>query len=264
MAISEFEPFFPYIIIALGLIFGSFFNVLIYRLPLKKSITYPPSFCPKCFTPVKPYDNIPILSYIILKGKCRYCEAKINLRYPFVEGLGGIFFGLCYLIYGFTPQLIPALFLASTFIVITFIDLDSQIIPDKVTLPGMAAGLAFSALPGGISPADAIIGLLAGGLILYAIAFLGNAIFKKESMGGGDIKLAALIGAFLGWKAVLLTLILSSLFGSIVGIILIIIPTRTSEKRSHTIPYGPFLATGATIAMFWGNNIISLYLSTLP
>ncbi|MCP4633017.1 MAG: prepilin peptidase [candidate division Zixibacteria bacterium] len=253
----------PYIFAGIGLIFGSFFNVVIYRLPTKKSIVWPASFCPECKTNIRPYDNIPILSFIILRGKCRHCKSSISIRYPIVEALTGFLFWLSYFMFGLEIQLIPVLLLTSICITITFIDLDHLIIPDVISLPGIPIGILLSLLPGGLGFIESIIGFLAGGVGLYLIALFGNLVFKKESMGGGDIKLAALIGAFLGWKGVLLTIIISSLIGAISGILLLLLSSSFAKKSSHAIPYGPFLALGAIVSMFWGNQLINLYFTYL-
>ncbi|MBD3169188.1 MAG: prepilin peptidase [candidate division Zixibacteria bacterium] len=249
----------PYIVIAFGLILGSFFNVVIFRLPNNQSILTPGSHCPKCSEPVRAYDNIPILSYIFLRGKCRFCGKKISLRYPFIEALTAFLFWLSFYHVGFNLQLIPAIFLVSICLVVTFIDLDYYIIPDRITYPGMILGIGFSLLPGGIDIWQSLIGFLAGGVTLYIIAIVGDFVFKKESMGGGDIKLAALIGAFVGWQGVLLTLVISSFVGAVGGMLMLALLSRDDETRR--IPYGPFLAIGAIISYFWGNDIIGLYLS---
>jgi leader peptidase (prepilin peptidase)/N-methyltransferase len=254
------EILIPYLFIIAGLIFGSFFNVLIYRIPEKKSIINPPSSCPACGAPIRFYDNIPIVSYIILLGRCRHCKERISIRYPLVEALTALLFWFCYYKFDLTYQVIPAIFLCSICVTVAFIDLDRLIIPDVITLPGMILGIGFSFLPAGLNVKESIIGFLAGGIILYGIAVLGNVVFKRESMGGGDIKLIALIGAFLGWENAVLTIIIGSFAGTLVGIIVM---SRPRRDDSHMIPYGPFLALGALISLFWGNDLINMYLSYL-
>ncbi|MBD3232604.1 MAG: prepilin peptidase [candidate division Zixibacteria bacterium] len=255
----QLSAYLPIIFFIFGAFLGSFFNVIIHRIPNGKSIIHPASSCPHCHQPIKPYDNIPILSYLILRGKCRHCDAKISWRYPFVELLSGFLFVWCYYYVGLNLQLIPAIMLISMMLVITFIDIDKLIIPDKITFPGMLLGLSFSFLPGGLSIGESVIGLVVGGVILYLIALFGSMAFKKDAMGGGDIKLAAVIGAFLGWQGVLITLILSSLVGSLIGIFIIALSSNDNQQKSHTIPYGPFLALGSIIALFFGNDLIRWY-----
>ncbi len=246
-----------------GLVFGSFFNVVIYRLPLKKSILYPSSFCPKCGINIKPYDNIPLISYALLRGRCRNCGARIPFRYPFVELLTGVLFCLSLYKNGFNIELVGILLFTSIMIITAFIDLDYMVIPDRITLPGIVVGFAVSLLRGGITPVDSAVGLVAGGGILFLISVLGDWAFKKESMGGGDIKLAALIGAFIGWKGVLVTLILSSFLGASVGILMLLFSRTFSKRENHQIPFGPFLSLASIIALYWGNEIIRIYIQNV-
>jgi len=244
---------FPYAVFLIGLCVGSFCNVVIYRLPAGGSLCSPArSYCPLCKEPIAAYFNIPILGYILLLGKCRHCKGPISLRYPVVELSVGLLFLASYHLYGFPLFLIYAAWLTS-FVVITFIDLDHQIIPDLISLPGIVYGLAFSAL--GLIPVaitDSLAGALLGGALFYLIAIL-----SRGGMGGGDIKFIAMIGSFLGWQKVLLTIFLSSLAGSIVGILLMALGKK---GRKSKIPYGPFLALGAVISLFWGDRLIYLYL----
>lgn len=251
-----------YLVIAFlfGSIIGSFLNVCIYRMPKGQSLVSPSSRCPSCGIPIKPYDNIPVVSFVILGGKCRYCRAKISLRYPFVESLNGLMYALTVWRFGLGVHS-PVLFaFCSAMIVITFIDLDVQIIPDSITLPGIVISLIAGSL---ILPdpfmrssllgfRDAAIGLASGGFLFYLIAVL-----SKGGMGGGDIKMMAMIGAFSGWKSVLLTTFAGSLLGSLVGISLMIFKGKGRKTR---IPFGPFLAVGAMISLFYGQEILSFYL----
>lgn len=241
-----------------GLIFGSFINVCIYRLPREESIVFPASHCPSCQTPIRPYENIPLLSFILLKGRCRSCRSPISWRYPLVEILHGC--GFLYILarYGLSlPAIVYCLFLSSL-IAVTFIDLSHRIIPDLITLPGMVLGVitASTILPPGTI--DSIVGLFLGGGLFYLVAVLSLAILKKEGMGGGDIKLIAMIGAFLGWKGMLLTIFLAACSGSVIGILLILIQGR---NRAEPIPFGPFLALGAVISLFWENGLLRWYFS---
>ena len=250
---------FIYIILAiLGLIFGSFFNVCIFRIPIKISIVSPPSHCPNCSNNINWYDNIPILSYIILKGKCRYCKKKISMRYPFIELFTSIVFVLVGYKFGLSIPLIPYLIFVSSLIVISLIDYDYKIIPNVITYPGMILGLLFSFIPKmPINFISSIIGLISCFILFELIAILSRKIWKKEGMGGGDIKLIAMIGAFLGWRRAFFTIFCASLLGSICGMSLIL---THKKNRNDVIPFGPFLCIGAFIALLYGQEIINWYL----
>ncbi len=247
-------------IFILGLAIGSFLNVCIYRIPLKKSILFPASHCPKCGNKIRAFDNIPILSYLILRGKCRHCKEKISLIYPAVELLSGLLFLSLYLKYGLSWEFAAGLFLFSSLLVIFFIDLKYQLIPDVIILPGIIVGFIFSFLLKLPPFLESLIGFFVGGGLLYFMAIFGDKLFKKESMGGGDIKLAAMLGTFLGWKMVLMVIFLASLLGAIVGIIFIIFSKRMRGKR--LIPFGPFLAIATLLTIFFGNQLIELYLGS--
>ena len=242
-----------------GLAVGSFLNVCIYRLPLKKSIIFPPSHCPKCGSKIRAYDNIPLLSYIILGGKCRFCKEQISIIYPAVELLSGLIFLCLYLWYGLGWEFASKLFLFTSLMVIFFIDIKHQLISDVITLPGIAVGLTFSLLSKSPSFLDSVIGLIAGGGFFYLVALAGDKIFKKESMGGGDIKLAAMLGAFLGWQKILLIFFLASFLGALVGVIFLLLSPKLRENR--LIPFGPFLAIATAICIFFGNRLVELYLN---
>ncbi len=242
------------IILVLGLIIGSFMNVCIYRIPRKLSVIKPLSFCPKCRNTIKPWHNIPIFSYIFLGGKCSYCGEKINLRYPIVEGINGILYILAYIYFGFDIVLPFVLFFISSLIVISFIDLDFQIIPDIISISLILAGLLLSVLPHSTYNLvadfkESFLGILVGGGSLLIIALL-----SKGGMGGGDIKLNAGIGAFLGWQNALLTIFIGSFVGAIVGLIIL---KKTGNRK---IPFGPFLSIGSIVSLFWGREILRLYL----
>lgn len=242
-----------------GATVGSFLNVCIWRLPAGQSVVYPPSHCPACGARIRLWDNIPLLSYLLLRGRCRSCQARIALRYPAVEALTGIMGMLLVCRFPPSPLLaVYALFVAAL-IVISFIDLAHQIIPDVISLPGIVVGLLLSALGYGPSLVDSAIGILLGGGLLYAVAAGYHALTGREGMGGGDIKLLAMIGAFLGWRAVLVTLVLGSFTGAVVGITAIL--ARRADARLP-IPFGPFLALGAACALFCGEQIIQWYLRT--
>lgn len=243
-----------------GALIGSFLNVCIYRIPRGLSVVSPSSRCPACGTAIRPYDNIPIVSFLALRGRCRYCGAKISIRYPVVEALNAALYAAVLWRYGVgwhTPFLFA---FSSAMIVITFIDLDFQIIPDLITLPGIPLGLVASSLllpdpfarDSFLGFKEGVVGFLSGGGIFYLIAVL-----SRGGMGGGDIKLMAMVGALMGWKAVLLTTFAGSLSGSLVGIFLMVFK---GKGRKTKVPFGPFLAAGAIITLFFGQEILALYL----
>jgi len=253
----EIEVIIIFFLGLLGLIVGSFSNVCIYRIPRNESIVYPASHCPKCHTTIKPIDNIPLLSYILLRGRCRHCKSKISIRYPIVEFLTGFIYIIIYLIYGLSYQTLIYIILSSALIIITFIDLNEQIIPDVISLPGIVIGFILSFFVPYISFINSALGIVVGGGIILIIGLGGSVIFKKEAMGGGDVKLAAMIGAFLGWKYIIVSLFLGFFLGAVTGIILIITKIK---KREDVVPFGPFIVLGSLITLLWGEQIISWYL----
>ena len=242
-----------------GICMGSFLNVCICRLPGSNSIINPArSICPNCKNFIKFYDNIPILSYLWLKGKCRHCGFPIAFRYLLVELLGG-FFALCiYFKFGITIEAFVYYALILSLIVITFIDIDHQIIPDAITLPGIPIFFFASFTLAAITYKDSLLGILVGGGSLLLIAETYTRLTKKEGMGGGDIKLLAMIGAALGWEGVLFTIFIGSLIGTLIGIILML---RTHKGLKLAIPFGPFLSMGAISYIFFGSSIINWYLN---
>jgi leader peptidase (prepilin peptidase)/N-methyltransferase len=248
------------LVIIVGLALGSFSNVCIYRIPKKKSILFPSSFCPKCGKRIRFYDNIPILSYLILRGRCRDCKTKIPLQYPLVEFLTAALLTLAYLRFGLSWDFAARGILIIVMILTFFIDLKHRIIPDTLTLPGVALGFLMSFLVSSPSVLNSLLGIAVGGGMFYLAAVLGELLFKKESMGGGDIKLAMMLGAFLGWQNILLILLISSFLGSLIGGLALLF--SKDVKQTRTIPFGPFLALGAIVAMFLGDSIISAYLKT--
>jgi len=241
-----------------GTILGSFMNVCIYRLPRKESIVLPRSHCPLCGTTIHWFDNIPLLSYLALRGKCRSCGGRISPRYAIVEILSGLMCVLFFLHFGFAPKYFIFVYLACALIVVSFVDIRIHEIPDEITLSGIALGLVLAVLYPPLmnrtgnfaSFMDSFLGVIAGGGSIYVLGYIGEFIFKKEAMGGGDVKLLAMIGAFLGWKLAIFTFFLAPFFGSIVGITL-----KIKEGRD-IIPYGPYLSLAAVIAIFWGDDII--------
>jgi leader peptidase (prepilin peptidase)/N-methyltransferase len=245
--------------ILFGAVIGSFLNVCIYRLPKRESLVRPGSRCPRCAAAVRWYDNIPILSYLWLLGKCRNCRAGISWRYPLVESLNAAGYGLiAWRAGGMGREPIIAVVYAvlfSALIVVSFIDLDHMIVPDRITLPGIGLGLVAGTL---LLPRwwDSLAGLLLGGGLLYFMAWISPYLFGKEGMGGGDIKLVAMIGAFLGWESVLLTIFLGAVFGSVVVVTLI---TARVIARESYVPFGPFLSLAAVVAMLYGPDILGWY-----
>ena len=244
------------LIFILGLIVGSFCNVCIYRIPKNESIIYPTSHCPKCRTTIKPVDNIPLLSYILLKGRCRNCGSKISIQYPVVELLTGMIYLIIYLIYGLSIQSLIYIILSSALIIIAFIDLNEQIVPDVISLPGIGVGLILSFFVPYLSFINSALGVVVGGGIILIIALVGSMIFKKEAMGGGDVKLAAMIGAFLGWRYTIISLFLGFFLGALAGIFLILSKIKSKEDM---VPFGPFIALGSLITLLWGEKIIAWY-----
>lgn len=255
------------IVACYGLVLGSFFNVLIYRIPLKKSIVRPASFCPECKTPIKPWHNIPILGYLLLRGKCRSCGRPIPFIYPFIELLTGCAavaaWHFCVpslesLTWHTAPLLITRILFLLLLIAISVIDLRHYIIPDVLTLPFTAMAAALSFIPGDITPLSMALGVLAGGGVLFAIGFAGSAILKKEAMGGGDIKLMAAAGALWGPQVALMGILSGAIFGSVYGIAAII--AKKTDATGH-IPFGPFLAVGIWISVMFGDIILQSYMS---
>jgi leader peptidase (prepilin peptidase)/N-methyltransferase len=248
----------PILIMAgvLGLAVGSFLNVCIYRLPRQQSIAYPPSRCTRCGRSLSWYDNIPVISWAFLRGRCRQCGDPISAQYPIVELVTAV---LAVLIVWLTPSgalVVSRLLLGAILIALFMIDLEHQILPNIITIPGLVIGLALSAIapPGWQS---AFIGAALGAAILYAIAAGYYLVRKEEGMGMGDVKMLAMIGAFLGWQSVLLTLVLSSFAGAVIGIALL--ATSRGNMR-YALPFGTFLAIGALVAMLSGDAIIGWYL----
>lgn len=240
-----------------GALIGSFLNVCIYRIPRRQSVAWPESRCPSCSGPIAPYDNIPVFSYLLLLGRCRACHADISPRYPLIETANGM--GYVVIVWWFGLQWASAVYalLFSTLLVVTCIDLSHQIIPDVITLPGIPLGLLCAAtiLPVGLL--NSVLGILLGGGLLWGLAVLSPYLFGKEGLGGGDIKFLAMIGAFLGWKPTLLTIMVSALAGSFVGLTLI---ACRVIRRDQYLPFGPFLALGAVVAMFFHQELFAWYL----
>jgi leader peptidase (prepilin peptidase)/N-methyltransferase len=239
----------------LGLCVGSFLNVVIYRFPLGQSLVSPPSRCRKCGYSLQWYDNIPVLSWVFLRGRCRKCGVSVSIQYPIVELITALLFLLVVWITPPGPLLASRLLFVCILIVLFGIDLEHQILPNVITLPGIVIGVIFSfiAPPGW---RDALIGVLLGGGVLYAIAGAYYLWRREEGLGMGDVKMLAMIGAFLGWKAVLVTLVLSSFSGALIGVGLI---AAQRGGMKVALPFGTFLALGALAAMLVGDPIVNWY-----
>jgi len=248
------------IIFMFGAIAGSFLNVCIHRMPKGESIVSPGSHCPKCEKPIQWYDNVPVLSYLFLLGKCRYCKAPISPRYIIVELITASLAAALFASFGPGPKFAGYSLLLAGLIVATFVDLDIQEIPDEISLGGLAAGIIFaSVFPGMLSETlwnkalvGSLLGALAGGGSIYLMGFFGELVFKKEAMGGGDVKLMAMIGAFLGWKLALLTFFIAPICGSVAGLI------QKAKDGPDIIPYGPYLSLAAVVSVFWGDRILRM------
>jgi leader peptidase (prepilin peptidase)/N-methyltransferase len=245
------------VVFVLGAIVGSFLNVCIHRIPSGQSIVFPASHCPSCDRPIAPYDNIPVISYVLLLGRCRSCKARISPRYPFVEALSGFAAVASFALDGLSPHFLIHFAFLAALIVITFIDLDHQIIPDPISLPGIVVGFLAALFLDQPTWLASLFGILLGGGVLWAVAEGYYWLTGREGMGGGDIKLLAMVGAFLGWPAVPVTLLISSLGGTLVGFGLLLLQGRDTRTP---IPFGPFLAFGAVCSLFFGNELIAWYL----
>jgi leader peptidase (prepilin peptidase)/N-methyltransferase len=246
------------IVALFGLLVGSFLNVVIVRLPRGRSLVAPRSACPACGAAIAWHDNIPVLSFVLLRGRCRACDAPISWRYPAVELATAALFALAYARFGPGLDLAVALPLVSALIVITGIDLSHQIIPDVITLPGIAAGLAVALATGRVSWIDSGLGILVGGGVFWAILRASLLLTGREGMGGGDVKLGAMLGAFLGWKVVLLSIFLAVVLGGALAVALL---SLRVAGRKDPIPFGPFLAAGGVTGLLWGEHVITWYLS---
>jgi len=260
-------------ILIFGLTIGSFLNVCIYRLPRGESVSFPSSHCMSCDTRLKPLDMLPVISWFLLRGRCRYCGAAFSFRYAAVELLTAVLFVLCFTVFGLGPELLKGLALTSFLIVITFIDYDHQLILDKVVIWLAGTGVVINVLINNfnyivnyfgitgnffvsyISLLDMLMGLLAGGGLLLVIA-----IASRGGMGGGDIKFAAALGLWLGWKFTLLTLFIAFLLGGVGGVIVLALKLK---GRKDYIPFGPFIAAGAFVSLLYGIDLIKWYIRWL-
>lgn len=244
----------------IGAMAGSFLNVCIYRLPREQSIVQPRSHCPKCQHPIAWYDNIPLLSYLMVGGKCRHCRGAIHGRYPVVEALSGALSVAVVHQFGVGPKSLVYLVFLWALLVASFIDLEHQIIPDEISFGGLVAGLVLSGLIPQLHGTDqalvalkrSVIGAAVGGGLLYVTGTIGTLVFRKEAMGGGDVKLLAMAGSVLGWKLVTFTFFVAPVLALIPGVVVLLL------KRSHVIPYGPFLSLALVLALFSGSTLIQM------
>ena len=243
-----------------GTIIGSFLTVCVYRLPQEQSIVTPRSACPRCGQPIRWYDNVPVLSFILLRGRCRNCQASIPPRYPVIEITNGIGYLAVYGYFGWGwPAVVYAVFF-SALLTITWIDWDHQIIPDVITLPGILLGLLSASLVLPVGFVNSVIGIIVGGGVLLLMAWLSPLLFGKEGLGGGDIKLLAMVGAFLGWQHALGTLMIASVIGAVVGVGLMAVRVM---KRGQYMPFGPYLALGAILSLFYGPQMMAWYFGVI-
>ena len=244
---------------AFGAIAGSFLNVCIYRLPLGKSVVWPASGCPRCGRLLSWYENIPVLSWVVLRGRCRTCAAPIGVRYPIIEALTAVMFGAAWWYYGPSALLASRLVFGCALIVLFAIDLEHHLLPNAITLPGIVVGFVFSFFtePGWMA---SLIGLIGGGGVLFGVAEAYYRIRHEEGLGMGDVKMLAMVGAFLGWKLMLVTLMLASLSGSLIGLLLIV-SGRGGMK--YALPFGTFLALGAAAAATVGQQLLEWYLGRM-
>jgi leader peptidase (prepilin peptidase)/N-methyltransferase len=240
-------------VVTFGLVIGSFLNVVIARVPERRSLWMPGSTCPGCGHGIAWYDNIPIVSFAVLRGRCRACAAPIPWRYPMVEAATAALFAFAWLVFGDDlPQFVVAVVFLAALVAITVIDLRHQIIPDTITLPGVVAGVIASVATRRISWIDAV-----GGILLGTALFVAVIVLSRGGMGGGDLKLGAMLGAFLGWQVLLVALFVAVMLGGLLAVVLL--ATR-KVARKDAIPFGPFLAIGGAVALFWGDEILAWYL----
>lgn len=244
---------------AFGAVFGSFLNVCIYRLPRGQSVVWPASACPHCGRPLAWYENLPILSYLALGGRCRTCREPISVRYPIVEALTAAMFGLAWWYYGPGALFASRVVLGCALVVLFAIDLEHHLLPNVVTLPGIVAGFAFSFMtePGWVA---SLVGILLGGGVLFGIGEAYYHVRHEEGLGMGDVKMLGMIGAFVGWKLMIVALMVASLTGSLVGLLLIV--TKRGDMK-YALPFGTFLAIGAAFAATFGSGLIDWYLGLL-
>jgi len=249
-------PLWPVAALALGLIVGSFANVCIHRLPLGQSVVTPRSRCPHCGAAISAGDNVPLLSYALLRGRCRYCRAPISVRYPLVEAVNGLLYLAIALQFGPTLRALALMAFVTALLVLSLIDLDHRLLPNVITLPGIAVGLAASLLPGPPTPLSAAIGAAGGYLAFWAVAEAYRRTRGVEGLGQGDWKMTAMIGAFLGWDQMLLAVFIASVVGTVVGLVLIAFFGGSGKSK---IPLGTFLGLAGIVVSFVGEPVTTWY-----
>ncbi len=250
------------LVVIFGLAWGSFLNVVIFRVPAKMSLLHPPSTCPSCKARIKPYENIPVLSFLFLRGKCRHCGAPIGVIYPIVEILTPVLMAVVFVHEGgFGLPFYAAALFTTALIVLAFIDAKHQILPDAITYPGIVLAFAYSFFRDDLKIGGALVGAAVGGGFLLLVYGLYWLVRKKEGLGLGDVTMMLMVGAFLGWQKTLLTLILASFAGAIFGLILI---KAKGKDMKFALPFGAFIAPAAFAALIWGDRIIAAYLSRFP
>jgi leader peptidase (prepilin peptidase)/N-methyltransferase len=252
----DFGPIGGVAVFLFGLVAGSFVNVLIHRLPRGESVAFPGSHCPSCGAPIRPYDNVPVLSWLFLGGRCRACRVPIAVRYPIVELANGLLWAAVYTRAPGWGDLVSGFFLCSAALALLAIDAEFRILPDRITLTGILVGFALSFVSQLRSPLSSLGGIALGAGGLYAIAFLYEKLKKVEGMGMGDVKMLGMVGAFLGPWGVVVTVLLASLAGSVTGLLLVAVKRGS---LTTALPFGVFLALGAVAALFWGPSIVELY-----
>ena len=249
-------PLLPWFSLAVGLIVGSFANVVIHRLPLGLSVVSPRSRCPSCGRPIRSTENVPVLSWLALRGRCRGCRASIPVRYPLVEAVNGAGYAALAWGLGAQPRTVVLMGLFTALVVLALIDLDHHLLPDVITLPGIVVGLLASLLPGHPSPLESALSAAGGYLAFFAVARAYSLTRGVEGLGQGDWKMVAMLGAFLGWQGLLLTVFLAALSGTLVGVILMLVGGRSSR---HALPLGTFLAAAGIVTLFVGRPIVAWY-----
>lgn len=275
-------PYLAFALILIGLIVGSFLNVVIHRLPIMMerqwqeqseailhperepepqpayNLVVPASTCPSCQHKIRAWENIPVISYLFLRGKCSACRTSISLRYPAIEILSAVMTVVIGLAYGLTLHTLVFCLFGWSLLTLTMIDYDTQLLPDNITLPLLWAGLIVNSFGLMVTLEQALWGAIAGYLSLWSVYWIFKLVTGKEGMGYGDFKLLAALGAWLGWMKLPLIILLSSLVGTIVALILIVMKR---QERSNPIPFGPYLAIAGFIALVWGDKLIDAYLS---
>lgn len=258
---SDWGVFGAVVALLFGLVIGSFLNVLVHRLPRGQSVVRPGSRCPQCGAPVRGRDNIPLVSWLLLRARCRDCRAPISPLYPFVEVVNGAMWSLCFLRAPSYPDFLAAAFLVSACLALLLIDAEFQLLPDAITLTGIAAGIVLSFFSASRTPLSAVLGCAAGAGGLFAVAFVYEKVTGQEGMGLGDVKMLGMIGAFLGMSGVVVTLLLASVAGSAVGLGLM---AARRGNMKMALPFGVFLSLGAVAALFFGDPLVARYRGLFP